>query len=307
MTQGTSDQSEREITITRLIDAPRELVFEAFTDAEHLAKWWGPEGFGVSAAESDPRPGGAFKIVMRGPDGVEYPVDGVYREVDPPTRLVTEEAALGDDGRKLVEAVTTVTFADRDGKTEITLHARGVALTPEAVWMLGGMEAGWSQSLRCLEDVLTGSVDRQIVLMRMFEAPRELVFEAFTTRAQVEQWWGPDGFSVTTEQMDVRPGGIWRFTMHGPDGTDYPNEITYDEISPPELLVYTHSSSPEANDPSFRSTIALDDMMGSTIVTMKLVFDSTEARDLVVDKYNAIEGGNQTLGRLEVFLAGAKV
>lgn len=153
-----------------------------------------------------------------------------------------------------------MTLADHGGKTEITLHSRAVALTPEGVLMLGGREAGWSQSLRSLEDVLTGSVDRQIVIMRMLEAPRERVFEAFTTRDQVEQWWGPDRFSVTTEQMDVRPGGIWRFTMQGP-----------------------------------------------TIVTMKAVFDSTEARDLIVDKYNAIEGGTQTLGRLEAFLAGAKV
>ena len=73
------------------------------------------------------------------------------------------------------------------------------------------------------------------------------------------------------------------------------------------MLVYTHTSSPEADDPSFRATVALDDMMGMTVVTMKMVFGSTEARDLVVEKYNAIEGGNQTMGRLEVFLAGAKV
>jgi uncharacterized protein YndB with AHSA1/START domain len=306
MTDTTMDQEAREITITRLVDAPRELVFQAFTDAEHLAKWWGPEGFGVSSAESDPRPGGAFTIVMRGPDGADYPMQGVYRDVEPPERLVAASAALGDDGRKLLEAVTTVTLADRGGKTEITLHASAVALAPEAIPMLGGMQAGWSQSLRCLEDVLTGTIDRQIVLTKVLEAPRERVFEALTTQDQVERWWGPDGFSVTTETMDVRPGGTWRFVMHGPDGTDYPNLLTYDEVDPPELLTFLHSSPTEEDDPGFRGTIALDEMMGMTVLTMKSVFENTEARDRIVETYNAIEGGQQTLGRLEAFLTEEK-
>src|SRR5712691_5763513 len=141
MSEPTAEQTSREITITRLIDAPRELVFEAFTDAEQLAKWWGPEGFGVSSAESDPKPGGAFSIVMRGPDGVEYPMRGTYREVDPPGRLVADSEAMGSDGRKLLEATTTLTLVEHDGKTEITLHARAIALAPEAIPMLGGMEA----------------------------------------------------------------------------------------------------------------------------------------------------------------------
>jgi uncharacterized protein YndB with AHSA1/START domain len=307
MTEPTADQTAREITITRMIDAPRELVFRAFTDAEELANWWGPEGFGVSSAESDPRPGGTFAIVMRGPDGVEYPMRGTYREVDSPGRLVADSEAIDADGRTLLEATTTLTLVDHGGKTEITLHARAVALAPEAIPMLGGMQAGWSQSLRCLEDVLTGTLDRQIVLTRMLHAPRERVFQAFTTRDEVEQWWGPDGFSVTIEQMDVRPGGLWKFTMHGPDGTDYPNEITYEELSPPELIVYVHGSSPESGDPVFRATVAFDEMMGSTIVTMKTVFESAEAREMGVSKYHVIEGGNQTLGRLEAYLAGANV
>lgn len=306
MTETSTDQAAREITITRRIDAPREAVFQAFTDADHIAQWWGPEGFGVSRAASDPTPGGAFTIVMVGPDGTEYPVEGVYREVNPPGRLVTEDVAFGPDGTKVIEGVTTLTLEERDGKTELTLHARAVALVPEAIPMIGGMEAGWSQSLRCLDDMLAGTLERQIVMMRLLEAPRERVFEAFTTQSQVERWWGPDGFTVTTDEMDVRPGGIWRFTMHGPDGTDYLNEMTYEVVAPPELLVYTVSS-PGADDPPSRGMVALDEMAGMTVLTMKAVFASVEARDLVVEKYDAIEGGNQTLGRLEAYLAGVKV
>jgi uncharacterized protein YndB with AHSA1/START domain len=291
------ETASREITITRLIDAPRDLVFEAWTEAEHIARWWGPEGFTVPDCDSDPRPGGSIRIVMRGPDGTDYPMTGVYREVTAPERLVVAGAAMGVDGQPILEALNTVTFVDRDGKTEITVQARAMALVPEAVPMLGGMHAGWSQSLQCLEDVLTGAEDRQIVLSRLFEAPRELVFEAFTERKHVEQWWGPAGFTVTIHEMDVRPGGTWRFIMHGPDGVDYPNTIVYDEVASPERLVYTHE------EPSFRVTVTFDDFAGITALTLRMVFATAEERDQVEAKYGAIEGGNQTLDRLGDHLA----
>jgi uncharacterized protein YndB with AHSA1/START domain len=298
MSQATS----REISITKMIDAPCELVFKAWTQAEHLAKWWGPEGFTAHSVESDPRPGGAFAIVMRGPDGADFPMSGTYAEVDPPHRLVAESTAAGPDGRTALEAVTTVTLADHDGKTELTVHERAVALIPEAAAMLGGMEVGMAQSLRKLDDVLTGAVDRQIVLSRMLQAPRERVFEVWTEREHVERWWGPNGFSVTTHEMDVRPGGSWRFTMHGPDGVDYPNLITYEEILRPEMLVLMHTAPGEA-DPGFRATVTFDDFAGMTVLTMRSVFASAAARDEVVAKYDAVEGGNQTLDRLVAYLS----
>ena len=291
------EHATREVTITRIFDAPRELVFAMWTQAEHLAKWWGPEGFTVPSIDSDPRPGGVLSIVMRGPDGVDYPQTGTFEEVAPHERLVFREVALGPEGQPILDALTTVLFADRDGTTEVTMHARGIALTADAVPMLGGMQAGWNQSLQCLDDVLTGAVDRQIVLMRMFEAPRERVFEAWTTREHVEKWFGPAGFSLTIDEMDVRPGGTWRFTMHGPDGVDYQDLIVYEEITPAERLVYTHSSL-DTDDPPFRTTVTFDDFMGMTVLTMRGVFDTAEARDLVIEKHGAVEGGNQTLDRL---------
>jgi uncharacterized protein YndB with AHSA1/START domain len=247
--------------------------------------------------ESDPRPGGTLKIVMRGPDGVEHPMTGVYKEVVSPERLVVETAAIGPDGGHLLEAVQTILFADRGGKTEVTLRARATALVPDAVPMLGGMQAGWNQSLQCLDDMLTGADGRQIVITRLFQAPRERVFELWTQQEHVEKWWGPTGFSLTVAEMDVRVGGKWLFTMHGPDGVDYPNVIVYDEITPPERLVFTHGS-PEDEDAAFLATVTFDDMMGMTALTMRSVFETAEARDAVVANYNAIEGGNQTLDRL---------
>ena len=153
-----------EVTISRMIDAPVDLVFRAWTEGAHLAKWYAPEGFGVAKAEADAKQGGVFTIVMQGPDGAEYPLWGTYTEFDRPTKLIMSATAAGADGTPALDAVTTVTLVDHDGKTELTVHEKASALTPEAAPMLAGMEAGLLQSLRRLDDVVTGAVDRSIVL-----------------------------------------------------------------------------------------------------------------------------------------------
>ena len=143
--------------------------------------------------------------------------------------------------------------------------------------------------------------DREIVLSRVFDAPRELVFEVWTQAEHVAQWWGPNGFTSTIYEMDVRPGGIWRLTMHGPDGTDYPNLIKYYEVVPPEKLVYNHSSG-EPGDPGFHVTILFETEGEMTRVNMHSIFVTKEVRDMVVEKYHAIEGGKQTLARMGEYL-----
>jgi uncharacterized protein YndB with AHSA1/START domain len=300
------ESTSRSIAIARIVEAPADLVFAAWTDAAHLTRWWGPEGFTVPAAESDARPGGAFAITMRGPDGTDHRMTGIYREFDPPRRLVAASQVIGADGRQLLEAVTTVTLTEHDGKTELTVEETADALVPEAVAMLGGMEIGMSQSLRRLDDLVTGAIDRQIVLTRFLEAPRERVFEVWTSPEHLAAWWGPNGFSLTTHEIDVRPGGSWRFTMHGPDGVDHPNRLTYEEIVRPELLVYRHDGLPEDEDPSFRGTVTFDDFGGLTILTMRNVFQTTAARDETVEKYDAVDGGNQTLDRLVAYVVKAR-
>jgi uncharacterized protein YndB with AHSA1/START domain len=147
---------EREIVITRIFDAPRELVFKAWTDPEQMAEWWGPEPFTNPVCELDPRPGGAWRIVMHAPDGVDYVCSGVYREVVPPERLVFTNNAFDRDGNPLLEGFTTVTFAEHEGKTKLTLQTRAVGLVPGAPQMLAGMDAGWNQSLDSLAALLAG-------------------------------------------------------------------------------------------------------------------------------------------------------
>ena len=299
----TDGASERTFELTRTFDAPMTLVFAALTDADHLEKWWGPEGFGVARATSDARPGGAFTIVMRAPDGSETPVDGTYDEFDPPHHLVATTAAVAPDGTRLLDSTVTIDLAERAGGTELRLRARGVALVPDAVPMLGGMELGWVQSLRCLDDHLTGAADRQLVLMRMLAAPPARVFEVWCAPEHVASWWGPDGFTLTTHEMDVRPGGAWGFTMHGPDGIDVENHIEYEVVEPPSLLRSFHRGALEDDDPPFRTTVTFDDWAGNTVLTMKSVFATAEELDLVLTKFDAAEGGEQMLDRLVAYVA----
>jgi uncharacterized protein YndB with AHSA1/START domain len=148
---------ERELVITRVFDAPRALVFKAWTDPKHLAQWWGPKGFTNPVCEVDARVGGAWRIVMRSPDGVEYPGGGVYREIVEPQRLVFTNIATDKEGNPLLDGLTTVTFAEHGGKTKLTLQTRAVGLVSFAAQMLEGMEAGWTQSLERLTEKLARS------------------------------------------------------------------------------------------------------------------------------------------------------
>jgi len=141
----------REIAITRVFDAPRALVFKAWTDPKHLAQWWGPKDFTNPVCDVDLRPGGALRIVMRGPDGTNHPMTGVFREIVEFERLVFTAVARDNNGHPLLEAITTVTFAEHNGKTTLTVQASAVGLVLAAGPMLDGMELGWSQSLERLE------------------------------------------------------------------------------------------------------------------------------------------------------------
>jgi uncharacterized protein YndB with AHSA1/START domain len=136
-----------EVSLTRRIAAPPELVFRAWTDPKHLAEWWGPKGFTNPLCEADARVGGAIRIHMRAPNGVVYPMTGRFVEIDRPHRLVFVTAAIDEEGEPMFEVLNTVIFTRVDGGTEISLVARVTRTTPAAPQFLAGMSQGWSQSL----------------------------------------------------------------------------------------------------------------------------------------------------------------
>ena len=144
--------------------------------------------------------------------------------------------------------------------------------------------------------------DREVVISRVIDAPRELVFEAFTEVRHLSRWWGPEGFTTTTRSFAFRVGGTWDFVMHGPDGTDFEEWISWPEIAPPERIALLHGEF--RGDPNaFESVLTFEVDGASTRIELRTVFPTRELRDEAVEKYHAIEGGQQTLGKLAAYVA----
>jgi len=138
--------------------------------------------------------------------------------------------------------------------------------------------------------------NNEVISSREFDAPREVVYQAWTTPELLARWWGPKGFTNTFHEFDLRPGGAWRFDMHGPNGANYPNHIIFTEIVPPERIVFDHISKPE-----FRVTASFEDRNGRTLITYRQQFK--HSREFELAKTYCVEGNEQNFDRLCELLA----
>lgn len=136
------------------------------------------------------------------------------------------------------------------------------------------------------------TADREFVHSRLIDAPPGRVFRAFSDPARLARWWGPNGFGSTFHEFDLRPGGAWRFVMHGPDGKDYPNENVFREVAPPERVVLEHLS----QDHHFVMTITFADHGGKTLVGWHQVFDTAAERERIAAIVS--DANEQNLDRL---------
>jgi len=136
---------------------------------------------------------------------------------------------------------------------------------------------------------------REFIIVRIFNAPRELVFRAWTEPNHLESWISPKGFKNETLAIDVRPGGVWRYNMHSPDGDEYNNKIVFGEIVRPERLTYTHGSDDEPDQ--FKVKVTLEDQGAKTKLTMQAVFPTVKDWE-ESKRFGAVQGGNSTLDRL---------
>jgi uncharacterized protein YndB with AHSA1/START domain len=282
--------ADRELTLTRVFDAPRELVFRMWSDPQHVAQWWGPAGFTNPVCEMDVRPGGKLRIVMRAPDGTDYPMTGTFREVVAPERLVFTNAAIDEHGNALIDGLTIVTFTKEGAKTKLTVQTRAVALAPLATRMLEGMDSGWRQTLDRLEEHVRDEcgrasgrpADRALEISRIVDAPRERVFKAWTDPEQIARWWGPQGFTTTSLTMDLHPGGAYRACMRSPTGTLHCRQGVYQEIVPPERLVFTFAWEGATGDPGPQTvvTVTFAAQRGKTLITLhQATFETVAACD----------------------------
>ena len=144
--------------------------------------------------------------------------------------------------------------------------------------------------------------EKELITTRIFDAPRDLVFEAWTKAEHLANWFGPDGFSITTKRFSAKPGGEWEFIMHGPDGTDFPNLIRFTKIVRPKSIEYIQMSDASSEEDAFFVELSFSEVEGKTKFVMKMTFKDKEFLDHVINEFGALEGQKQTLTRLKKYL-----
>ncbi|SDB99233.1 Uncharacterized conserved protein YndB, AHSA1/START domain [Cupriavidus sp. YR651] len=241
----------RPLTVSRAFNAPRELVFKAWSAAEHLKEWFCPTGYTVPEAEVEFRAGGKFDLCMRSPEGQSHWIRGHYVEVTPNARLVIDMNVVTESGKTLFNAHTTVGFETVCGGTQMNVTQRYTLLDPSAADFTRGAEEGWRQTLDRLEAKVARlaaappparSVAHGVfTIERTYDAPPALVFRALTDPQAKAQWFhGGEGYTVMSRKMDVRPGG--RETLQGgwQNGLVSTFEAFYYDVIPDERLVYSY-------------------------------------------------------------------
>jgi len=324
---ATAVTSDRELVISRLFDAPRELVWRAWTEPRHIVKWWGPRGFRTTIAVMDVRPGGEWRHVMHGPDGTDYPNHTIFKEVLKPEKIVLTNT--GGKTKEDVQFESTWTFEDLGGKTRVTIRmVFATAQECERVSREYGAVEGGLQTLARLSEFLQAFeaelewppigeqknkrialAERELVLTREFHAPRALVWRAWTEAKHLAQWWGPHGYQNPVCEVDARVGGAYVIHMQAPDGTVFPLEGEFKEVARPERLVFTErllKKSTGSDEPEL-----LFELLNSIAFTEHAGKTRVEVRSRVVHASVLTDGmaagWEECLERLEAFVTTADV
>jgi uncharacterized protein YndB with AHSA1/START domain len=309
------DTADREMVITRLIAAPPELVFEAWTTPEHLATWWGPNGFTTTTSAFDMRPGGVWRFVMHGPDGRDYENRITFDEIVRPERIVYRHG--GGEDVKPVTFNTTVTFTPEDGKTRVTLRAvfPTAAERDRVVEEYGAVEGG-KQTLARLDQYVSER-EGDFVVSRVLNAPRDLVWKAWTEPKRLAEWWGPKGCTLRVIKVDLRPGGVFHYAMAYKPGHEMWGRFVYRDVAAPERLVYVSSFSDEGaglTRAPFKDTFPLEilntltlrEQGGKMVLTLRgrPLNATDEERATFIDMFPSMQQGfGGTFDQLETYLA----
>ena len=305
-----SEMTDREMIASRLVSAPRALVWRLWTDPHHVAQWWGPNGFTNTIHEMDFRPGGRWSLIMHGPDGTDYPNEWIFAEIVEPERIVMDHASHP-------KFRFSVTFTEEKGKTLVSVRMvfDDPKILSDVVQKHGAFE-GLKQNLERMEAhaAAPGAPSDEFVIAREFNAPPEVLWRAWTDPAHLAKWWGPKCMATRIEAIDARPGGKYRFVMRGEDGTEFPMEGVFSEVVEPSKLAYTVDVSghpPEwfalvrrglppghcGDLGNFINTVTFEPRSGRTLVTVRMKFVSSAVRDAMV-KLGATSGWSSSLDRL---------
>ena len=311
-------KSERELVTTHTFDAPRELVWKAWTDPKLIPKWWGPSRYSTIVDKMDVRPGGRWRFVQRDAEGNEFGFHGEYREVVPPKRLVGTFEYEGMPGHVLVE---TATFEEIRGKTKLTQSSLFQNAEDLEGMLASGMEEGAAETMERFTELVTEmqkpgepakAADRELVIVRVFDAARARVWKAWTEPERLKRWWGPRTFTAPVAKIDLRVGGAFLYCMRQPDGKDIWGTGVYREIVPLKRIVYTDSFADEKGNVvpatyygmsrdfplEMQVTVTFEDQDGKTKLTLHHVGIPAGP-----DRDGANKGWNESLDKLAEMLA----
>jgi len=306
VTEGNEGLTERTLVTTKIFDAPVALVYRAWTDPAQLAKWFPPEGFTAPRCEVDPRPGGVFRVDMKSPDGPPFegkifPGPGRFQEVVPNERLVfTMTPELGE-GQRMPTVLMTVRFEAQGQRTRVVVEQTLPTVAEYETMARTGMVEGIRQSLDKLAGVLSGNATdrgvtvagRVLTLVRVFAAPRELVWTAYTDPKHITRWMFANDWEAPFAETDLRAGGTFRIGMRPADHSHegFVFDGTYREIVEPERIVQV------IGDGRIMTT-TFDDVLGGTRLTLSLEMAMSEAQERA--------GYTQILDHFAAHLAGTR-
>lgn len=320
-------QNIDDLVITRFFDALPEVVWKAWTMPEHVVRWWGPKGFTTPVSKIDLRVGGEYLYCMRSPDSKDFWGKGVYREIVAPQRLVMTDSFADERGNTVsatyygmnkeipLEMLITVVLEGQDGKTKLTLRHAGMPSGADSE----GAKQGWSESFDKLAEYLKTEKlfvsgkndpkfefpsDREVVITRIFDAPREKVFKASIDPGLISQWWGPKRYTTEVEKMDVKPGGIWRFIQRDGEGNEYAFNGVYREVVPPEREVHTFEFEGMPGLMMIETSV-FEEYGGKTKLKVTDQFQTVEDRDGMFSS-GMKEGATESMDRLEELLRKRK-
>ena len=241
------------LKISRIFPVSRELVFKAWSSADHVKRWFCPAAFTAPEAKVQMHVGGPFEVCMRGPDGTDHWTRGTFTEISPVDRLVLDLYATGAEGDRLFRAYTEVSFTEEAGGTRMDVVQTYTFLKPvDAASMVKGAPAGWRQTLDKLAAELArmqdgGNAERSVMhatfhLERTYDAPVELVFKALSDKGAKSKWFGASEsqWQMLERQMDFRVGGRERLKGRWEGGVVSTFDAVYHDIIPRERIVYTY-------------------------------------------------------------------
>ncbi|WP_269931738.1 SRPBCC family protein [Aminobacter sp. HY435] len=281
------------LTFERDVAAPLAVLWEAWTAPAARAIWAAPSpSVTVEFLEADTRVGGREVTLCKGERPPDIRCECGWLALQPELGSVNYEVMSSDGVTQSVALVT----ADMSGTHERSRLVITVQLSSLAEDMEAGYRAGYGAAL----DNLAGVAGRTMVLQRVIQAPRSIVWGAWMNPETLPQWWGPEGYSCRTQRIDLRSGGEWVFDMIAPDGTVFPNHHRYHEVRPEARIGYAllwGENGPKHAD----AWASFEDQDGATKVTLGMVF-STPVEFEEAKGFGAVELGLQTLGKLERFV-----